>query len=75
MTQQTVQSIAEHKYPGRTFDTALPEEWVRRMLNRGFDVRGHFVTLYPGGSAMASYMAPITDKGVEMAAIVATYEA
>jgi len=72
---QSTGELAEHKYPGKTFDTALPQEWVNRMQARGFDPRGHFVTLYPGGSAMASYMAPVTQEGIEMAAMVATYEA
>lgn len=73
--RQTVEELAEAKYPGRTYDTALPQLWVDKMNNRGFDPRGHFITMYPGGSAMAAYMAPITPEGIEMAAIVATYEA
>jgi len=40
------------------------------MRDRGFDVRGHFVSLYPDG--MFCYMAPITDRGIRMAAIVAS---
>lgn len=73
--QGTVASLAESRYPGRTFDTALPQGWVNNMTNRGFDPRGHFVTLYPTGSMLGFYMAPITDEGVEMAARVASMEA
>ena len=62
--------LAEKTYPSVTFDTALPQEWVNRMAYRGFDVRGHFVTLYPKDSV--AYMAPITTEGIRMAAIVAS---
>lgn len=74
---RTIQSIAEHKYPGRTIDTALPQQWVNRMQDRGFDPRGHFVTMYPepGAHTLGFYMAPITDQGIEMAARVASMEA
>jgi hypothetical protein len=62
--------LAEKTYPGVTFDTALPQQWVNRMAYRGFDVRGHFVTLYPKDSI--AYMAPITTEGIRMASIVAS---
>ena len=62
--------LAEKTYPGVTFDTALPQQWVDAMSERGFDVRGHFVTLYPKDSV--AYMAPITTEGIRMAAIVAS---
>lgn len=71
----TVTEAAEARYPGRTFDTALPQQWVNRMTERGFDPLGHFVTLYPTGNMVGFYMAPITDAGVEMAARVASMEA
>jgi len=67
---KTVNQLAEETYPGDTFDTALPQDWVDAMRERGFDVRGHFVSLYPDG--MFCYMAPITDRGIRMAAIVAS---
>ena len=62
--------LAEELYPDVTFDCALPQDWVNKMTDRGFDPRGHFVTLYPKDSV--SYMAPITEDGVRMAAIVAS---
>ena len=62
--------LAQQRYPGEVFDCALPQPWVDQMLERGFDVRGHFVTLYPKGAW--SYMAPVTEPGVRMAAIVAS---
>jgi hypothetical protein len=71
----TVNQAAEERYPGKTFDTALPQQWVDAMSERGFDVRGHFVTLYPTGSMIGYYMAPITDQGIEMAARIASMEA
>jgi hypothetical protein len=67
----TVYELAEQSYPGVTFDSALPQDWVNAMENRGFDVRGHFVTLYPKESL--SYMAPITFQGIRMSSIVASY--
>ena len=62
--------LAEKTYPGVTFDTALPQQWVDAMSERGFDVRSHFVTLYPKDSV--AYMAPITTEGIRMAAIIAS---
>lgn len=71
MTTVTVYELAEKIYPGVTFDSALPQAWVDAMQDRGFDVRGHFVTLYPKEGI--SYMAPITRQGITMAATVASY--
>ena len=68
--KRTFNELAEQTYPGVTFDTALPQQWVNRMAYRGFDVRGHFVTLYPKDSI--AYMAPITAEGIRMAAIIAS---
>ncbi len=62
--------LAEEKYPGDVFDTALPQNWVNAMHERGFDVRGHFVTLYP--FVGVPYMAPVTDQGIRMAAVIAS---
>ena len=67
---KTVVELAEEMYPGRNYDTALPQQWVNRMAGRGFDVRGHFVTLYPKDSI--AYMAPVTAEGIRMAAIIAS---
>jgi len=66
----TVNQATEERYPGVTFDTALPQQWVNVMAERGFDVRRNFVTLYPKDSV--AYMAPITTEGIRMAAIVAS---
>ena len=67
---RTFNELAEQTYPGVTFDTALPQQWVNVMAERGFDVRRNFVTLYPEDSV--AYMAPITTEGIRMAAIVAS---
>ena len=72
---KTIPELARETYPDRTFDTALPQQWVNRMADRGFDVRGHFVTLYPTSSMFGFYMAPVTPEGIEMAARVASMEA
>ncbi|WP_289101015.1 hypothetical protein [uncultured Marinobacter sp.] len=71
----TVSELAEQQYPGKVFDTALPQQWVKRMTERGFDPRGHFVTLYPTSPMLGFYMAPVTPQGVEMAARVCSMEA
>ena len=68
----TLNQLADQIYPGVTFDTALPQQWVNRMADRGFDVRRNFVTLYPKSKAAFPYMAPITTEGIRMAAIVAS---
>lgn len=68
---ETVDDLARRAYPGVTFDPALPQAWVDSMFDRGFDVRGHFVMLYPAGKI--AYVAPVTEEGVRMAATVATY--
>jgi hypothetical protein len=62
--------LAKEWYPSLTFDCALPQTWVDEMAERGFDVRGNFVTLYPENESV--YMAPVTKEGVRMAAIVAS---
>lgn len=66
----TVTDLANTMYPDRTYDTALPHQWVQRMRDRGFEPVGHFVTLYPqeGQNTLGFYMAPITPQGIEMAA-------
>jgi len=72
---KTISELAEEVHPGQVFDAALPQQWVNNMADRGFDVRGHFVTLYPTGSMFGFYMAPVTNEGIEMAARVASMEA
>ena len=67
---KTVNQLAEETYPGDTFDTALPQDWVNAMRERGLDVRGNFVTLYP--FVGVPYMARITDQGIRIAAVVAS---
>jgi hypothetical protein len=31
---KTVVELAEEMYPGRNYDTALPQQWVNRMADR-----------------------------------------
>ena len=67
---ETVGRAAERLYPDETFDPALPQDWVNALYNRGFDPIGHFVTLYPKGKP--AYIAPITPRGVQIAAVIAS---
>lgn len=55
--------LAEQRYPGMTFDCALPQDWVD-SLKAGFSdlVIGHFVWLYPEGSVFG-IPAPVTVQG------------
>lgn len=75
--QATVDELAKARYPDKTFDTALPLNWAKRMRERGFEPVGHFVAMYPepGDHLLGFYMAPITPQGTEMAARVASMEA
>lgn len=69
---------AERLFPGQTYDCALPQSFIEACRQRGFDdVAGHFVMLYPKGSGIAGteYIAPITEKGIEIAARIMTYSA
>jgi hypothetical protein len=73
---KTIKELAEEKYPGQTYDFALPLDWVNRMRSRGLEPVGHFVSLYPNNlPGFSFYMAPITDEGIRMAAIIATHSA
>jgi len=51
-------------YPGRTFDTALPQEWVDNVTARiGVNPVGHVVWLYPSGSIFG-HPAPTDVEGM-----------
>jgi hypothetical protein len=66
---------AEKLYSGQTYDCAIPQSFVNACHERGFDdITGHFVTLYPKGETFG-YIAPITARGVEIAARIATHSA
>lgn len=60
---QTVTEAALARYPGVTYDTALPQGWVDIVKQAtGHDVRGHFVWLYENGNVFGR-AAPITIEG------------
>ena len=59
---QTVGEAARARYPGVTFDTALPQGWVNKAIERGFDPRGHVVWGYPDGCLFGRAMA-VTPEG------------
>jgi hypothetical protein len=43
----TVSEAAEKLYPGMTFDTALPQNWVNFMTKMRWNPVGHWVWGYP----------------------------
>jgi hypothetical protein len=48
----------------KTFDTALPQDWVDEVVRRtGFDPFGHFVWSYDAPRTFGMAM-PVTDVGV-----------
>jgi hypothetical protein len=47
LEMQSVKELAHQLYPGLTFDTALPQSWVKACNNRGFDPRGSVIWGYP----------------------------
>lgn len=71
-SHETIGEAATRLYPNTTFDTALPQPWVDRLCDRDLDPRGHFVWLYEKGRPMGR-CAPITERGVEIASLLATY--
>jgi len=70
---ETVREAAERLYPGATYDTALPQEWVNMMRDdNGLDVRGHFIMWYPQ-DVNAPTPLPITPEGVAMMAAATSW--
>jgi hypothetical protein len=69
---ETVDEAAARLYPGNTYDTALPQQWVDALYTRGLDPRGHMIWLYPKGFS-GGRCAPITERGIEIASLLATY--
>ena len=65
---RTVGELARTLYPGRTYDTALPQHWVDAMRERGFDVRGHFVWEI---QEVFGRPLPLTVEGIEALSAVA----
>lgn len=65
---QTVSDVAAERYPGLTYDHALPEGWVVKAFHKGFDPRGHFVWLYDD---YVGRPAPITDEGDRIVSLLA----
>jgi hypothetical protein len=68
----TIEGVANRIYSDQTFDTALPQAWVDALCGRDLDPRGHFIWLYPQG-LLCGRAAPITERGVEIASILATF--
>lgn len=54
--------LAQRRYPGITFDCALPQGWVDEMSAKVENIIGHFVWLYPEGSLFGQ-PAPVTELG------------
>lgn len=69
--RETTSDAAERMWPGISFDTALPQDWVNKIQSekywRGMDVDfsplGHFVWGYPENAGMLGTPLPVTAKG------------
>ena len=63
----TVREAAEAKLPSdmaRSFDCALPQEWINRMQTRlGTSPCGHFVWLYDDAAPIFGRPFPVTAAG------------
>lgn len=55
----SVRHIAESILELKTYDTALPQEWVNQCADRGFDPRGRFVMCYDEEGAFGR-LVPLT---------------
>jgi hypothetical protein len=63
----TVGERAEHRYPGVSYDHALPQDWVDFMRDEiGFDVRGRVVWGYPENMGVMGMPLPL-DEGANAA--------
>jgi hypothetical protein len=70
----TVSDEAKRIYPGVPFDTAFPHDWLKRVSERfSVDPRAHGVWGYPPNGPMGGIFLPITQEGVMMAGMMATY--
>lgn len=61
--RKTVGELAEQLYPGMTYDTSLPQEWVNYCTARVFDPRGQVVWLYPDRDLLG-IPAPLTQEAM-----------
>ncbi len=68
---KTVSEAASERYPGATFDCALPQGWVDDCCDRGLDPRGHFVWLY--ADDVFGKPAPITAEGERIASVLSSH--
>lgn len=75
-THTTKGELAEYKYPGETYDVAIPQHYLTDMWERGFDdAASHFVFLYPKDKNRIPYLAPITETGVYYLSVMAMHPA
>lgn len=71
--------LAEQLYPNQTIDYAIPQQFIDIVNNKFTDdqlkkignVASHFVYLYP--DVGVERIAPLTDVGIEIQSILATY--
>ena len=68
---KTVSEAASERYPGATFDCALPQGWVDDCCDRGLDPRGHFVWLY--ADDVFGKPAPITAEGERISSVLLSH--
>ena len=56
--------LASTLYPGVTVDSALPQAWVDKCQDCGFDPRPHVVWAYPNEYRTFGVPYPVTLEGV-----------
>lgn len=62
---------AKARYPGMTYDHALPDSWLLYARARGHEVVGHFVWLYDDSDSFVGRPGPITPEGDVMMSYLA----
>jgi hypothetical protein len=67
---KTVKDLAQERYPGETFDFALPYPWLRQCLDKGLDPRGHVCWLYDDAGGVMGRPAPLTPEGDKIVGVL-----
>tara|TARA_R110001592_G_scaffold48981_4_gene153327 strand:- start:834 stop:1166 length:333 start_codon:yes stop_codon:yes gene_type:complete len=68
---KTVKDLAQERYPGETFDYALPHSWLSECLEKGLDPRGQMVWLYDSDGGIMGRPAPLTSEGDKILSVLA----
>ena len=67
---KTVKDLAQERYPGETFDFALPYPWLRQCLEQGLDPQGHVCWLYDDAGGVMGRPAPLTSEGDKIVGVL-----